>query len=82
MDECHLDPLRSAKFSTDHFNHAPSVLVRRTSGPAVRHDSFTIDGGQVEAGRNVSGLQLEPDPQRAEYAPPDHRLNGIVPEER
>ena len=57
-------------------------LVGRAAGAPIGDLTLVADGREVEAGRQVSRLQIETDAEGGENAASDQVGNRIVPEER
>ncbi len=82
MDECHLYAVGRFDRSLDLADHPSTIFVRRAPGPTIRHQAVHVHVRQIEASGDVPRLKRESDAQGAQDSPTDHRLDGIVAEQR
>jgi hypothetical protein len=60
----------------------PRLVIRRASGSPVHHPPLRVQRREVQANREISILQVKPNPERTERASPHDIPKRIIPEQR
>ena len=80
--QCHFDALGRPERAL-HKRHDPrSVRVRGTPGPPIGDPTLSVEGREVEPGRHVAHVELDPDAQGRQRPTTDDIAGRVVAEQR